>query len=384
VGVPTVSICIPTFERPDLLEPLLFTLLPQAAALEGALEVVVSDNCSSDRTPDLLDAATRLGPLRWSRSEENVGAVRNLLRAVERARGEFCLAIGDDDLVLAGGPSRLVALAEQHRDLDGLYLNAYVASVAHRNQLLSEHGSVWAPEAEPPFDSETWCADRSDHAVDRWQDLLGFDGIMPPCQFQAMQTLLFRRSSWMAHVGRLDLDGRDEYTTLDDTFPHAKVLAYALFGKPSYYVGDPIVVIGLGRQHWDSSMPYVISRVVFDALDLYDEIGAERAVTGDLRRQFADSGLLRTPLEHLIFGEKTDGRGDFSLPAFLWRSRRHSRHIARLLATIVARRAVKAARRLDQRARPAARRLLPAPLYRALRAVYRTPRRLRRSVVSRR
>jgi glycosyltransferase involved in cell wall biosynthesis len=382
VGGPAVSICIPTFARADLLEPLLATLLPEAAALEGALEVVVSDNCSNDRTPDVLDGATRLGPLRWSRADENAGAVRNLLRAVECARGEFCLAIGDDDLVLTGGSRRLVALAHEHRELDGLYLNAYVSAVEHRDRLV-EHGSVWTPEAEPLFDSQTWCADRTDHPVDRWQDLLAAEGILPPCQFQAMQTLLFRRSAWMAHVGMLDLDGGREYTTLDNTYPHAKVLAYALFGKPSYYVGDPVVVIALGRQHWHGEMPYVISQVVFEALDLYDEIGADRAVTRDLRRQFTGSRLLRTPLEHLIFGESRSGREDFSLPAFIWRSRRQWRYIGRVLAAIVAGRAVKGAQRLDQRARPAVRRLLPSPLYRALRAAYRALRRLGRSLQSR-
>jgi len=63
---------------------------------------VVSDNCSTDETPEILARyASRHPQMRVSRQSQNVGAYPNILETLRRARGEVVVSIADDDLMIA-------------------------------------------------------------------------------------------------------------------------------------------------------------------------------------------------------------------------------------------------------------------------------------------
>jgi len=93
---PLVSIGMPTYNRAD-------GFLPQA--LESALaqdypnvEIIVSDNASTDGTEDLI--RSRGDPrLRFFRHAESIGAIKNFNFCVEQANGDYFLLLHDDDLI---------------------------------------------------------------------------------------------------------------------------------------------------------------------------------------------------------------------------------------------------------------------------------------------
>ncbi len=94
---PDLSICIPTFTRARYLE---FCLehLAQVATLPIQVEIVVSDNASTDETKAVVQRAAKNGlPVRYFRQSSNVGAEANMVSALRAARGEFCVYVGDDD-----------------------------------------------------------------------------------------------------------------------------------------------------------------------------------------------------------------------------------------------------------------------------------------------
>jgi len=59
---PLLSICMPTYNRADLLELALRSLIPQVAATNGEVELIVSDNCSSDHTPNVVALRRAIKP----------------------------------------------------------------------------------------------------------------------------------------------------------------------------------------------------------------------------------------------------------------------------------------------------------------------------------
>jgi abequosyltransferase len=95
---PRLSICIPTFNRATLLKVAIDSVL--AYASDPGIEIIVGDNASTDATIRLLQEYQQLHPqLRYYRNEVNLGADRNLLKALEVARGDYCWILGSDDAI---------------------------------------------------------------------------------------------------------------------------------------------------------------------------------------------------------------------------------------------------------------------------------------------
>jgi glycosyltransferase involved in cell wall biosynthesis len=93
---PLVTIGIPTYNRAD-------SYLPQALGSAVGqtypnVEIVVSDNCSSDRTEEVVKGFDHPG-IRYFKQERNIGPVANFNVCLEHARGAYFLMLHDDDLI---------------------------------------------------------------------------------------------------------------------------------------------------------------------------------------------------------------------------------------------------------------------------------------------
>jgi glycosyltransferase involved in cell wall biosynthesis len=107
---PLVSIGLPVYNEERFLEKALDSLLSQDYP---DLEVIVSDNCSSDRTPTICERyATRDARVRYRQNETNVGAVENFNRVFELVQGKYFMLAGGHDLWDARMISRSVSILE--------------------------------------------------------------------------------------------------------------------------------------------------------------------------------------------------------------------------------------------------------------------------------
>lgn len=91
IGVVTVG--IPTHNRGELLERALLSVLAQTYK---NLQIVVSDDASSDDTPQRMSGFTD-PRIVYLRSDENTGIARNANKCLERASGDLLLMLNDDD-----------------------------------------------------------------------------------------------------------------------------------------------------------------------------------------------------------------------------------------------------------------------------------------------
>jgi glycosyltransferase involved in cell wall biosynthesis/peptidoglycan/xylan/chitin deacetylase (PgdA/CDA1 family) len=89
-----ISVIIATFNRAGSLARCLDALSGQDADSE-TYEVIVVDDGSSDRTPELLASYARLENLRFE-TQPNAGQPAALNRGIELAAGDFCLFLDDD------------------------------------------------------------------------------------------------------------------------------------------------------------------------------------------------------------------------------------------------------------------------------------------------
>jgi glycosyltransferase involved in cell wall biosynthesis len=120
-GAPLLTISVPTYQRVDLLERCLASIVPAETATAGAIELVVSDNSTEPDVEQLVGrfAASWRSALRYYRNPPGSGAVRNFNYCIERARGLYHLMLHDDDYLLPGaidGIVRTLRTADHARD----------------------------------------------------------------------------------------------------------------------------------------------------------------------------------------------------------------------------------------------------------------------------
>ncbi len=121
-----ISVCIPTYNRPAELA----ALLEAVTAQEGDdFEIVISDDCSP-RFAAIESAVNRSRarhpriPHTLHRNDRTIGYDANLRWLLGMARGEYCLFMGDDDLLLPGAIQQVRAAIRNHAGI-GVVLRSY-------------------------------------------------------------------------------------------------------------------------------------------------------------------------------------------------------------------------------------------------------------------
>ena len=113
--IPCVSICLPVFNGENYVREAIKSVLEQTFA---NLELIISDNASTDGTADIChDACVRDQRVRYRCAEVNYGLARNFNFAFHMARGRFVMWMGHDDIIAADYVRRCVEAMETDRDV---------------------------------------------------------------------------------------------------------------------------------------------------------------------------------------------------------------------------------------------------------------------------
>lgn len=119
-----LSVCIPTYNRADKLRKSLARVV-EAVGDRNDIEIIVSDNCSTDNTQAVLEAYKGCRNVQLYRNENNVGFNGNITLVIDKyAKGKYCWIIGDDDIIDSDAIEKLYPI---------LRMNGYpFVSVANR------------------------------------------------------------------------------------------------------------------------------------------------------------------------------------------------------------------------------------------------------------
>lgn len=110
---PRVSICIPTFDRPEYVEQAVLSCLAQTYS---DYEIVVTDNSDNDLTRRRIESLG-MSKVHYHKNDRNLGAIGNLTQAVALAQGEFVKLLMDDDLLAPESVEVSVAAFDQHPEV---------------------------------------------------------------------------------------------------------------------------------------------------------------------------------------------------------------------------------------------------------------------------
>lgn len=114
-----ISVCIPVYNGEKYLAQTLDSILGQT---HREIEVVISDNASSDKTPEIVESyARRDGRIISHRNAENLGYSRNIWGAVSHASSDIVAIYHADDVYHPDIVSRELRILEAEPAVGGVF-----------------------------------------------------------------------------------------------------------------------------------------------------------------------------------------------------------------------------------------------------------------------
>ena len=272
---PTLSICIPTYNRARFLESLLERLAEEIPRLPFAVEVIVSDNGSTDDTAAVVATCDEALPLRGFRHPRNMGAVPNMLFALRQAAGRFAVYLADDDILLTDGLIEAVRRLEDDPDAVALYApwEQYdLVAGSSRGQFYSQPGEVTIGRGDYSALAEHITANtvfpeiaivRADafRRVAPLHSDLAYWAFTIPCEFLGAGNLIFARTPFYGSVIRHPVGGARQQAGIQEVQEGW-----------DRYRGGLEHLLGLARQHGHLADPVRvradIERIVMERMSV--------------------------------------------------------------------------------------------------------------------
>jgi glycosyltransferase involved in cell wall biosynthesis len=110
---PVLSICIPTYNRIEILHKIILDIL--SLPLE-TIEIVVVNNCSTDSTKETLQKIDDKRLVVYS-NKENVGAAENFIKAMTYCRGIYAMLCLDKDGIITNNLPEFISMLENNRNI---------------------------------------------------------------------------------------------------------------------------------------------------------------------------------------------------------------------------------------------------------------------------
>uniref|UniRef100_UPI0040489DE1 glycosyltransferase family 2 protein n=1 Tax=Algoriphagus sp. TaxID=1872435 RepID=UPI0040489DE1 len=122
-----LSIVIPTFNRDSILNETLNSLLIQFKNIDvNEFELVISDNCSTDNTNDVVFRFCYENPnlnVKYNRNNENLGFDNNCIIGASLSKGKFIWFMSDDDELKENAIVTLIDKLNKNKDVVFVFLN---------------------------------------------------------------------------------------------------------------------------------------------------------------------------------------------------------------------------------------------------------------------
>jgi glycosyltransferase involved in cell wall biosynthesis len=128
--MPKVSICIPTYNRPDLLKIAVDSCLAQTFQ---DFEIVISDDSPDTRTEEMVRSISASQVVRYVRNSPGLGQARNVNQLFNLADGEFLALLHDDDTLTPTALADLIKPLQNH---------ATVVASFGKQHLITHEGTV--------------------------------------------------------------------------------------------------------------------------------------------------------------------------------------------------------------------------------------------------
>jgi len=115
---PFISVCIPTYNRPDLLKTLLDSIQQQTFT---DFEILINDNSPDQSVEMLANSYTAFLPISYERNLPPVSAGNNCIKVMQRANADWIKIMHDDDWFSSNNALQVFADSALHSGKDFIF-----------------------------------------------------------------------------------------------------------------------------------------------------------------------------------------------------------------------------------------------------------------------
>lgn len=191
-----LSVAIPTYNGAKYIRDGLNSIISQIDGMEDTIEIVVSDNASIDRTPEIVQEYQNRYPdlISYYRNQENVGFDRNVNLAVKRSKGEYVWLLSDDDTLRSNSISIFLNKLHRYKDLSVVFLNYSECDVNLKE---------CSCRIRPDIHRDVYCADGNIFSQ-KSKFLFGLISslVIKKCEWDAANIEKYIGSGWV-HIGAI-------------------------------------------------------------------------------------------------------------------------------------------------------------------------------------
>lgn len=136
--MPKISICIPTFNRVNLLPLAINTVLQQT---EQDFELIICDDGSTDGTSEMMSEFTD-SRIRYIRHPQNIGKSNNMRSGFDAATGDYFIKFDDDDRLTSEFLAKTTAILDQYPQIDFVGTDHWIINIDNiRDEIATQTNS---------------------------------------------------------------------------------------------------------------------------------------------------------------------------------------------------------------------------------------------------
>ncbi len=142
--MPKISICIPTFNRVNLLPLAIESVLKQTYQ---DFQLIICDDGSRDGTPELMSQYSD-NRIKYIRHSQNIGKSNNMRSGFDAAIGEYFIKFDDDDKLTPAFLERTVAIFEQDSSIDFVGTDHWIIDINNERdeKRTNDNSRFWGRE----------------------------------------------------------------------------------------------------------------------------------------------------------------------------------------------------------------------------------------------
>lgn len=263
-----LSICIPTYNRPNNLPDCLNSIYLSSKKSKLKFEVCVSDNGSNYNIDKIIKKYKKKIPIKLNKNKKNIGYLRNLIKSISIAKGEFVWAIGDDDLLTLNALKEITKLFQKNKDVNFFYINSYHLDNNYLKFFSKPFNTKFLPRNMIKLSKK-----KNSTQLNFW-DLINYKVSFDFLLGNFLN--IFKREMWIKNLNCLNkknlMDTRP-WSNFDNTCGHLKVYANAFKNSKAYFFSKPLTINTYNVREWSLLYPYIEIVRLPEALDYYRSKG---------------------------------------------------------------------------------------------------------------
>ncbi|MEB3882705.1 glycosyltransferase family 2 protein [Lyngbya sp. CCY1209] len=232
-----ISVCIPTYNRIDLLPIAIASVLEQT---HQDFELIVCDDGSTDGTVERMSRYDD-PRIRYVRHQQNIGKSNNMRSGFEAATGDYFIKFDDDDRLTPEFLEKTATILDRNPDVDFVGTDHWIIDIENNRD-----------RAATETNSRNWGRTHLPEGV--VENLLEVTFVKQSFQIGCT---LFRRQS-LLDVGYM----RPDIQNCED---NDLLVRLALAGKRGYYLPEKLMEyrVHAGQQGLDRALPYLRDKITY-------------------------------------------------------------------------------------------------------------------------